>query len=473
MMNVQGNILRSHGRKYTRLVLFWFDSDQPDQDRRKLFKSALHHNLITSAYDQYIHARGKEHDPCRPFYSLGLTLKGLQRCGYDKENFSLPIDPATGIDRGFGASMTETAKVDLDNPPTQDISGWDPVYRLGKGPDGVWLLAHERKSGENSLETMEKTVVAILASHQAKRTATEDGFAWKDTNGHRREPFGFRDSISSPEFIDSTAYRDMSPWVRISRKQVLFDFPPPNQGQEIKKTNPDLQLHNGGSFLVLRKLEQNVCAFRKFEAIIQKATGDSSPGSLLVGRDRNGMPRAKPAPETVDLAKAPNRFEFDNNDSRCPYHAHIRKANPRMNRGDMGALFVRRSMVYDTFNQLPERLPPDEAGTYKNHFGEEIEGGVGLLFMGYMSSIDTQFIRMQQQWFGTANFPVGGTNFGDALIRPLAYSGAEGIKWVWPIPSPGQESFQADPIPASKPQPVMSRGGAYFYIPPLAWLAAQ
>ncbi len=485
LKNIQGNILKSHGRDYTRLILFWFDGAAGPQDAalRKLFPDAVAAGLVTTAYQQWndsrkARARWQKNHPDSdypptgspesygrdPFYSLAISLSGMKRCGYGDDDFPVqgPVDSKVGFGQPANATFNQLG--DAPCPANPSSPDWEECYRAGSGPDGVWLLAHDRKEGPRSLKQMEKKVVKFLRHHGAATIEIEDGFTWTDTADNVREPFGFRDGLSDPLFFAADCEPgpqglQVPKWINIPRRQVL-----------IEKNSP----HDGGSFLVLRKLEQNVKAFRDFEAAIKlsmprAATGPTEAGALLIGRERDGTPLAEltaPGPKT-----GPNKFEFEADVSRCPFHAHIRKSNPRIDTSgntNLDALFVRRSAVYDPHHRLPApgKLKPEEAATYPE--GDRITAGseVGLLFMGYMSSIGDQFVRMQRDWFANPTFPVTGTNFGDPLLRPQA----TGQDWTWQ-PAPGAPAIDA-PVPANF-QPVAPKGGAYFYVPSIAWLSAQ
>lgn len=487
LKEIQGNILKPHGRPYTRLVLFWFDSRLPDTtDFRRLFAEAVttrdRHGfpLVTSAHSQWEAARKREErsgGDSHPFYSLAITLPGLERCCY--EGTDLPIQPPTGSQRpgsqdgtrGFGVPMNQIAPM-LDFPPAADMSEWDDAYKAGTGPHGVWLLAHEKITGPRSIVSMTVDITAFLGRHGIHTTVVEDGIKWTDSAGDVREPFGFRDAISMPEFFDDAAYRAMSPWVKIPRSQVIIG---------------DGRPHARGSFLVLRKLEQNVQAFRTFERLLQDEL-DQSPvgaghaaGAVLLGRHRDGSPLGEPTGPNGSFGPSQNDFAFEDRITRCPFHAHIRKVNPRVTKTtpDLNpttstahqALFVRRSAVYDEKGLLPAsgKLTDKEFATYLSKHGCEITGGVGLLFMGYMRNIDAQFVRMQLDWLPSQTFPGNSTFSGDPILRPL---GAVNRPWFWK-PIATKNGIELDFPSASAPQPIVVKGGAYFYVPSLSWLQAQ
>jgi Dyp-type peroxidase family len=479
LKKIQGNVLNPHGRDFTRLVLFRFTAS--GSALREFFPAAVQAGFVTSAWQQWRDARDAEAAFLKrtgrarlkksraiertippiamteiygaaPFYGLGFTQPGLARCGYAPGDW--PIDPQ------FGIPMSEPAEAHaLGDPLEGGQPAWEPPYLAE--PHGVWLLAHDDRA---QLDVMQAAIEKFLAAHGAQPLATESGFRWKDVADDSlvREPFGFVDGLSVPEFFAGAAYRRTPDWIRIPRAQIVIA---PNG-------DPRNDAHAGGSFMVLRKLAQDVRAFRATEAELRRsypamqANGVTSlpadPGALFVGRERDGTPLA----DVRANGRGPNDFSFNHDVARCPFHAHIRKSNPRMVGGNgqdsadtlRAQLFVRRSAIYDRRGLLPPRATPD----YPQGAAIDANSEVGLLFIGYMSAL-SQFGTMQKNWFGSPVFPMPGTSLGDPLLRPrdvLAASGAP-QPWAWSGATCALAPF------------VRPRGGAYFYVPSIPWLKAQ
>src|SRR5205807_52845 len=94
---------------------------------------------------------------------------------------------------------------------------------------------------------------------------------------------------------------------------------------------------SAGSYFVFRKLEENVRGFNAAEDDLGKALfGDTAKqdlldraGAMVIGRFEDGTPLVL---SKDGLAKTPpNDFNFDGDvdGAKCPFHAHIRKVNPR------------------------------------------------------------------------------------------------------------------------------------------------
>ena len=453
---IQGNILNPHGRNLVRLVLFQFT--RTDASLRDFFPAAVAAGLVTSAKTQWEQARtvvaadramgrpgfngNTDHDDAglpgtQPFFSLGISLLGLERCGL--------ADPLPG---GNSTAFKRTMKADsegLGDPQVKGEPVWDQKFL--EQPHGVWLLANDDAA---ELDKMVQQLDAFLARWPVKKLAPDDvGLRWRDAANPQtlvREPFGFIDGISQPEFFETDEYHRMSKWVKIPRSQILLRRGP----------------HQGGSFLVVRKLQQDVQGFRKFEQSVRDdpawpRPSPYDPGAVLIGRERDGRPLQDP------LAPGQNDFSFDGETARCPFHAHIRKVNPRINGGPdkliskteenmhRAQVMVRRSAVYDKQGLLPALA----TGDYPEGDHIDSQSDVGLLFMAYMSDLE-QFITLQKNWFANADFPppAHGT-LADPIVRPVDLPGM----WSW--------------LGVTKPlqQCVHPRGGAYFYVPSMTWLA--
>ncbi|MEJ1973719.1 MAG: hypothetical protein WDM96_15020 [Lacunisphaera sp.] len=329
-------------------------------------------------------------------------------------------------------------------------AAWEPVYR--RDPHAIWLLAHQHKSG---LAAMTRAVRQLTREHHVRiLRPKEEGRRWHDRGDAKslREPFGFRDGISQSAFL--LPERSAHPAVQLPLHQVLIPA-----GD-----------HAGGSYFVLQKLEQNVSAFRTFETRLaeQMAANPARPpvhssGSLLVGRERDGTPLA--SGHTLPT----NSFDFsaDPSGGRCPFHAHVRKANPRAATAHEDApavlsrQFVRRGVVYDTHRQLPSYASSDYAA------GEHITGDVGLLFMGYMSDVTSQFEHMRLSWLENPDFPSGTDQMPDPLLNRREDPARD---WRWTVdPSTTPATMTVKDLPNL----VTSRGAVFGYAPSLAWLRRQ
>jgi hypothetical protein len=154
-------------------------------------------------------------------------------------------------------------------------------------------------------------------------------------------------------------------------------------------------LRDNGTFLVVRKLEQNVALLRAVVAENARLHG-VSPEDLyakLVGRDRAG--------KAVCGGTQGNDFDYANDaGEQCPLQAHIRLANPRIERVPR---ILRRSMSYG---------PPLADGEGRPDL---VDAPRGMFFMAYNASITEQF-EVIQRWLSGANSTGIFSGYGDPLL---------------------------------------------------------
>ena len=172
-------------------------------------------------------------------------------------------------------------------------------------------------------------------------------------------------------------------------ENVLPDAPTPDQ------------LATNGSFLVYRKLHQDVAAFRAqlAQAAQLYPGGEELLAAKIVGRWRDGTPidlsPEHPDPAIVADGDRNNAFSYgtDGDGLRCPVGAHVRRANPRDSLPFEGKLvnrhrLIRRGIPYG--DPLPEGADDD---------GQDR----GVIFMCLQASIARQFEFIQGQWLNGGN----------------------------------------------------------------------
>jgi len=283
------------------------------------------------------------------------------------------------------------------------------------------------------------------------------GTALRNSAGEGIENFGYVDGRSQPLFLaDQVAAESGTNWNPFfPLSHVLVSDPlAPHPARHF------------GSYLVLRKLEQNVRAFREAEEALADALGlkgDDRPlaGAMLVGRFRNGTPlrlHGKPSSEGHPVQ---NDFSYrDDPGAKCPVSAHIRKANPRDSRDGgleraLGVMMARRGQTYGGRTDRPWDDAP--AATRPT-------GGVGLLFMAFNSDLTEQFEFTQRNWANFAGFPDSGGEPQPGLDQVIGQGERPPANWprVW-----GQQEEQE--APAAR-QAVTMKGGEYFFMPSLSAL---
>jgi deferrochelatase/peroxidase EfeB len=209
-----------------------------------------------------------------------------------------------------------------------------------------------------------------------------------------------------------------------------------------------------GSFLVFRKLQQDVDGFKQKEAELQsKLSPGQDPGiasAFVVGRFRDGTPVAlRPAPQGLPTPEnnfiyrgKPPAVSADPYELRCPVSSHLRKVNPR---GDTSNLANERS------RRIARR------GITYGIQGADAE--VGLLFQCCQSSLEDQFEFIQATWSNRTGRP----------------SGSAGIDPVSGEPPGTNQSWPAKYLTGLKVKFdfggfVTLKGGGYFFLPSLTFL---
>lgn len=288
-----------------------------------------------------------------------------------------------------------------------------------------------------------------------------------------KEHFGYTDGFGNPDYLGicrktQPGQGKLMPdgaWQPLATGELLLGYA--DEAGELPIAPVPHILAANGTFMVYRKLHQNVGVFRKFldQWSRKYGTGDAAAREKLaakfVGRWRDGTP-VETSPDTPDstIAQDPNRstnftYGDDAAGTRCPIGAHIRRVHPRDAFGFQGRLInrrriTRRGLPYGPF--VPEDTTDQEIDKTDR----------GVAFMALNASIARQFEFVQQQWINYGNDAHLG-NEKDLLLG----NHAPGEKCV----IQGDSSAANPPlICASLPNFVELRGGDYFFIPSITAL---
>lgn len=426
MLNaLQANILKGHVREYVSVLLLRFgDAAAGAAFLRSLaghVKSARTHLEETKAFT-------KTGEPGTPYVGVGLSAEGYEAMGVDPR--LRPPDPSFA--RGMRAEATRQA---LGDPP---LTSWEPPYR--EPIHAIVIVADATKAPV----VARRTDVEALLPDSVTVAHRETGIGMKNMDGNGIEHFGYVDGRSQPLFLvedlahESAATDGASVWnPGAPLKSVIV--PDPAGGAPT----------HFGSYLVFRKLEQNVRLFKEEEERLAQdlgLVGDDAEraGAMLVGRFEDGTPLTLQKDEGAHHPLM-NNFTYDGDwqGFRCPRYAHIRKVNAR---GVQRAhLMARRGQTYGVrSDDINADLPAASRPT----------GGVGLLFMAFNADIAKQFERAQR--LANEDGPAGLDQvIGQVPRGPLTSTG-------W-----GEtEQKTTDPVA----QAVTMMGGEYFFMPSLPYL---
>ncbi|MGC4051099.1 MAG: Dyp-type peroxidase [Paludibaculum sp.] len=421
---LQGNILKGHGRDHTALILISLRSNPEDRAAFRAFAG----KTVTSAQEQSRQsARRNETGGREVFGNLFLSVWGYLKLGYPwsvLQGAFLDPDADSGLLNWFLLGMEHTGWALADPPRTE----WEPQYF--ERQDAMLLLACSDRA---QLE-----LAVADAKSEISGFGTVLGDEWGRNlyrSGKAIEHFGFADGISQTNFfaVDPAAEGPS----RILFRDALA-------GNELAF----------GSFLVYRKLEQNVKAFRDAETSIATAIGlngndTGRAGAMMIGRFRDGTPLVD-SHEPLGLPLPDDHFDFtqDPVGARCPFHAHIRKMNPDRNKESR---MVRRGVPYGSHDPTQEGVEPPERGN-------------GLLFLSFQRDIHVQFGEVQKRWANFVDSPK--PRVGQ---DPLIGQGKVVTKQKWPLrwgdASAGETECEVGRL-------VTLKGGEYFFAPSLAFFGA-
>jgi Dyp-type peroxidase family len=408
---VQANVLKGHGRHHARHLFLHFHEGRPEAISRWIGRQIL--PLLTTAEQQLEMTRQYQQDPSfdgGPIVCFAMSASAYRKLG-------IPPD-AWPEDQAFRAGMK--ARGPLLNDPDEDQ--WEEAYR--QEVDALIIIAD---NDANRLHKQEDHLLHSLEEEQSGKLCIGETGTVLEPGGPCREHFGFVDSISQPDFWDHHGRFHETGW----KLALVRDLSSP---------------HAYGSYLVFRKLEQNVKLFR--EQVRAIADQMIAPNAIdlaeaqTMGRFRNGMPL------TLSGSELPNDFKYlENTDiygSKCPFHAHMRKANPR-NKGYKAKQLTRRGMPY---------------GSREPNLSDAPETGVGLLFISYQTAVSNfEEVQIQCNDPGTGTFSTMDPIIGQAL--PGSTLKPQGWNKKWHDPSAFPYLFQ--PV-------VHLKGGEYFFQPPLPYL---
>ena len=318
------------------------------------------------------------------------------------------------------------------------------------------------------------------------------------TNMNGREPFGFVDGLSQPEYdwdrVTTPAATTASYNNRLAIGELLLGYPneynkytdrpllppagdPANRLLPAEDQTDFKDLGRNGTYLVLRQLEQDVRGLWQY--LDRQAGGDLTKryqlAASFVGRNLDGD-------AIVDVSNKDNSFTYANDPDgiKCPFGAHIRRANPRNadlfgNPSGIMALFsrlglprpgLRDDLISSTrFHRLLRRgreygvqVPPDNA-LQPAPAGEPPSG---LQFACLCANILRQFEFVQGAWLMSTKFN-GMTEESDPLLGQRAAVGDCPVTGNFTIP----RKDKASQCLTGVPQFITVRGGAYFFMPSL------
>jgi Dyp-type peroxidase family len=429
---------------------------------RYMFLNVLHpvkgraciHNLL----DQI--TTGERWDEGKPetTTNIAFTYSGLASLGLPEASLiTFPVEFVQGM-RARGAILSDTGK----NSPHH----WDPMWR--EGQVHAWLGVHAQSP--QSLQAQCAALQTMLESDDGAKVIGSQDAAALQINGQisPKEHFGYTDGFGNPEFLGLE--KDAQPgqgklsadgkWTPLATGELLLGYA--DEAGELPVAPLPHLLANNGTFMVYRKLHQNVATFRKY--LEEKGRlypgGKEKLAAKFVGRWQDGTPlELSPDRQDQSIVADKNKntnftYGADLDGTRCPIGAHIRRTNPRDAFGFNGKLIdrrriSRRGMVYGPY------VPPDQSANDTDEHG--------VVFMALNASLFRQFEFVQQQWIEYGNDARQG-NDKDVLLGNHEDAGKFMIQ--------GTADDTKDPpfLCGGLPNFVELRGGDYFFMPSITAL---
>ncbi len=519
LADIQGNIHRPYGRfgfPFTRHFFF----NIADHGPGRAFVDAIRPRVTTAEpWDASEDATGKRIVAKPPVtLNIGFSYAGLRALGLPTR--TLRLMPDEFID-GMGC---RAAILGDDGGSAPDH--WDPIWREpGALPVHVWVSLNAGADASGMplpdlddwtawLDGLATGAVTLIGGHGSDGSERwQDSAALMETlpdgtcRPAAREHFGFTDGISDPVFrgqfdaaaeklaaigggkIATGTYDAATSWSALEAGEFILGQP--DEGQQLPVATQPAMFSRNGTFMVWRKLEQDVAAWdadmarqaARWQAVNPSASAEEACETVrakIVGRWRNGIPlvaaptwadykglqgeyaaciaialrKPRDSDEAQRLAKfnllmTGFRYGEDAGGAKCPLGAHIRRANPRDMLDPKLSPTVGASTLTNRRRILRRGLPYVDA-----------DGTKGIVFMAICSSLFRQFEFIQQQWMnygldfdaGNDTCPlIGGRTISDKHVVPGG---------------PGSAPF----IASGLPEFVLTRGGEYFFLPSLTAL---
>ncbi len=413
--------------------------------------------------------------------NLALTAAGLRKLGMKPETLNTF---AQEFEQGMAAGSRSRRIGDkgASDPAYWEFGGREPP---AQGDIHALLILQATQHDQDNPKLPSLNAMCVNFEHEFAQYAIEEVVSPRHVLkqfADGKEHFGFRDSIAQPMIAGSPNTRShaqksikagefilgyqneygvlpQSPVVRKAEDttNLLHDHEPDKDLGEVK------DFGRNGTYLVLRKLAQDVAAFRRFlREQCETEDGRRLLAAKFVGRWEGGAPLVLADHDDPTLSTE-NDFGYAETDFqglRCPMGAHIRRANPRdafVGSAEESVRVVNRHRLIRRGVPYGPRLAPD---IYQ-------DDGVprGLLFICLNADIERQFELVQQDWINSPKF---GGAYTDADVVAGANDPASSR-----ISSQRTFTIPAEPVRRrilNIPRFITTRGGAYFFLPSIRGL---
>ena len=427
--------------------------------------------------------RGVLHPRPSPYAGTYLLLRiDDRRAGREFVRRLLPAIASAGSSRapaqnGSVAVAFTCQGLTAMGVPKDAVESFAPEFRQGMAARAVELGDRGESSPDNWEKPLGSPDVHIALAALASDAAGLEAMLERARQAHEELPgvepiwrqdcyqlstgrtsFGFKDGIGQPD-VESSGLPPTNPHQRpIKAGEFILGYPD-ETGSLPPMPRPEI-LGRNGTYLVFRKLETRVAAYRQYlRAKAATREEEALLGAKIVGRWPSGAPLGLcPERDDPELGADPERnnaflYGDDPRGFKCPAGAHARRANPRDALEGDGSVdvrlhrMIRRGTSYGPV--LTEGVLEDD-GAHR---------GIVFVFVG--AHLKRQFEFVKTQWLNDGIF-IGAPMEHDPLVGQHEGSGA------FTIPQRPIRRRLADLPPF-----VITRGGEYCFAPglrALKWL---
>lgn len=513
--DVQGNIVKGYGHfGYPKARYIFYHIN--DELAGRKFVQAICPMVTTGVPWEMTAQSGAGNAPPAVTTNIAFTYPGLKMLGVPRKSLqSFPEEFVMGMKK---------RRAILGDDGVSAPDNWDNIWQ-GE-PVHIWISINGKHDEDIEARYQElanlvqhsNNGVLQLSGHRGPDGATDMPYQnasaiYKNGMPQATEHFGYRDGISDPYFNAASG----NPNRVIGGGKPTRGNPATKEGWEPLHSGEFILGHRdeayetpvapiprllsfNGTFLVYRKLHENVGSFNRYmdEAGSQYPGGKEMLAAKFAGRWRasgapittfpteaqaNAFQEKMQAAEAKLYAEQPNpsaqtvaeytelrrqlvafNYNHDLDGARCPLGAHIRRNNPR------GALEDGKEAYNDNPGALVNRrrilrrgLPYGEVKDATRDDGDH-----GIIFMAINASISRQFEFVQQQWLNYgSDFKLA--NDKDPLLgnHNLDKQGKADGRMILQTQADAKEPPY---FCSGIPRLVETRGGDYFFIPSLTAL---
>ena len=441
--DIQDNVVTPIFMRYGRHVFFKFNDGAKGRTwLRSMFKR--------------VNARQQEHGT-QFTVNIGFTYEGLKTLGLSQRSLD-------SFPEAFRVGMRGRAQLVGDAGPHapehwEGGLGGPDIHAMG------WIRTDSEQGREEATRIIRDEMEAI-GGIEIRFVQDTMALAHESGIGSEGEHFGFADPISQPpiEGMDTPSYpgdgvleADGS-WRPVKPGEFLLGYED-EAGPDGARAPEPFELRVNGTFLVFRKLYQDVAGFRRYLATAAKSlygSDDTDQQQLVAAKMMGRWPSGCPldlSPEKDDpaIAADPHRrnnfsYEGDDQGQRCPLGSHLRRSNPRSTPLRRATAvrrhrLLRRGVEYGP--HLPEGVLEDDG----------VDRGLAGLF--FQADIERQFEFVQYEWMKGGEF----IGLDPHEQDPINAENGEGSQ----MSVPGAKR----PFLFDLPTFVNVKGGEYLFVPGL------